>query len=318
MLRILSIILLAMLCVPAHAQAPTPQCGGAGQATCPSPYLTSPLTFRPSNQTIGIGIASPGGTPALGSIYASPTALYQFLSGGWTVIGGSSYTLPVAQTATLGGVLANAGSSGQYVSGINTSTGALIYGTPASSGYTLPAATTSTLGGVIVGGGLNVAGDGTESVAYGLASNTAVQGSLVGAASGVTPLGSDSIVPAIYLPPSAKRPLQIAADFPGTTKDGEIAGAVLGLACTIANNSAAVVAQTQTLSAATATFNLVLNHLGTTTTLGVVTFVYTSGHGTYSPSAAGSVVSGDGIYFAVNGTHDTTLADVFITAMCSQ
>ena len=274
MLRILSIILLAMLCVPAHAQAPTPQCGGAGQATCPSPYLTSPLTFRPSNQTIGIGIASPGGTPALGSIYASPTALYQFLSGGWTVIGGSSYTLPPA--------------------------------------------TTSTLGGVIVGGGLNVAGDGTESVAYGLASNTAVQGSLVGAASGVTPLGSDSIVPAIYLPPSAKRPLQIAADFPGTTKDGEIAGAVLGLACTIANNSAAVVAQTQTLSAATATFNLVLNHLGTTTTLGVVTFVYTSGQGTYSPSAAGSVVSGDGVYFAVNGTHDTTLADVFITAICSQ
>jgi hypothetical protein len=40
-----------------------------------------------------------------------------------------NYTLPVAQTSVIGGVRANAGSAGQYVSGVNTSTGALIYTT---------------------------------------------------------------------------------------------------------------------------------------------------------------------------------------------
>ena len=47
---------------------------------------------------------------------------------------GSSYTLPAATSTTLGGVLANSGTAGQFVNGINPSTGALTYGTPSGSG----------------------------------------------------------------------------------------------------------------------------------------------------------------------------------------
>ena len=59
---------------------------------------------------------------------------------------GLAYTLPVAG-ASLGGVLGTACGSGQFVDAVNTSTGALVCGTP-SSGYTLPVAGASSLGGV--------------------------------------------------------------------------------------------------------------------------------------------------------------------------
>jgi len=45
--------------------------------------------------------------------------------------GANNYSLPVAGSSTLGGVKANAGSTGQFVKGINTSDGSLIFDTPA-------------------------------------------------------------------------------------------------------------------------------------------------------------------------------------------
>ena len=67
--------------------------------------------------------------------YTDTTAHQEYYceAGIWRA-GGSA--LPVAQAGTIGGVMANAGIAGQFVTGINTTTGALEYDTPAGGGST--------------------------------------------------------------------------------------------------------------------------------------------------------------------------------------
>jgi hypothetical protein len=85
------------------------------------------------------------------------------------------YTLPVAQTSTLGGVMANAGSAGQFVNGINTSTGALTYDTPPGA-YSCPAASTSTAGCTEYGTTSGTAAQGNDSRFTSVANPTATAG----------------------------------------------------------------------------------------------------------------------------------------------
>jgi len=100
-----------------------------------------------------------------------------------TIIGGGVYQAPISLTTTGSGV---ATFSGNVLNIPNTT-------------YTLPNATTSTLGGVIVGNGLNVT-TGTVSVAYGTTANTALQGSLLGANSGVASLTVGGILTTSQFP----------------------------------------------------------------------------------------------------------------------
>ena len=51
--------------------------------------------------------------------------------------GANNYTLPVAGTSTIGGVKRNTGTTGQYVSGVDTD-GSLMYGTPSGTGVSNP------------------------------------------------------------------------------------------------------------------------------------------------------------------------------------
>ena len=347
MKKLFALSFLALLSVQAHAAAP---CGGSGQAVCPAPYLSSPLTFQPGGWTLSFGSASPTGAAANGSLYASPTALYQYLSGTWTALSsgasgvtslggmtgaiacggiitctggtisatGSTYTLPVAGAASLGGILANTGSAGQYVSGVNTSTGALIYGTPTGA-YTLPAATVSTLGGVTVSTGLNVS-SGALSVAYGTTAGTAAQGndsritgavqsSSVGAASGVAPLDSGALVPVANLPAAAKRPTAIAFDFsgvPAVSQQATLPG--MPWACTIPSGATGATSFVTTLATGSTVFTVYRNSSGTVTTIGTLTFTSSSATGTWSVSSSVSVLTGDALYMTAPGTPDATWA----------
>ena len=85
---LITFLIWASVSIQSFAASP---CGGAGQSPCPSPYLSSPTTYMPSQQTFGLYAVSPSGScPVNGSIYGSATALYQCLSGTWTAVGGSS------------------------------------------------------------------------------------------------------------------------------------------------------------------------------------------------------------------------------------
>ena len=69
-------------------------------------------------------------------------------------IGGNTYVLPVASANAIGGVKANNGTDGQFVTGINTVDGSLTYATPPTgNSYVLPTASANTIGGVKANGG---------------------------------------------------------------------------------------------------------------------------------------------------------------------
>ena len=172
------------------------------------PKPTKPSFIDPSFYIGSTGIT-------LGTLAASGTS------------GGSSYTLPIATTATLGGIIATVGSTGQFVSGVDLVTGHLLFGTPtgsitsisgrsgvitlthtditdwasATSTFltTVPVASATVLGGVTISTGLVVDGSGHLSVSYGSTSGTSVQGndarlnSFSGSTAGIVPSPGSSI-----------------------------------------------------------------------------------------------------------------------------
>ena len=143
--------------------------------------------------------------------------------------GNSSYTLPIATTTTLGGIVATTGTTGQFVSGVDQTTGHLLFSTPtgsitsiagrsgvitlthtditdwasATSTFltTVPVASTTTLGGVKVDGTTIVVNSGTASVGSINISNIA--GSLSAATASATyiPLTAVGVTVAAQVPP---------------------------------------------------------------------------------------------------------------------
>ena len=194
-----------------------------------------------------------------------------------------TYTLPVATSSTLGGVLANSGTAGQYVSGINTSTGALVFGTPAGT-YTLPAATSSVLGGVKPDGTTIANTSGAISV-----------GTIAGSA-----IGSGT-VSASYLPTATTSALGVVkAD--GTTvtvSSGTLSASLSGLGgvaasggtltggtITGATSATGTITLTGTLTATGGTVNVATAVAGTNTTQAASTAFVTAADNTAIPSAA--------------------------------
>lgn len=73
--------------------------------------------------------------------------------------GASPYTLPIANTSSLGGVKVGSGLTIDSITGVLSATGG------GNNGYTLPIAAAGTLGGIKIGSGLSIDVDGVVSVA---------------------------------------------------------------------------------------------------------------------------------------------------------
>ncbi len=158
----------------------TPMLGGLAALGVPASGIVTSNGTLLAPASSGNGIAYSGGTLSnsgvlsIGGMTGTVACGGIISCSGGTIATTGTIALAAAGTSTLGGVVANAGSTGQYVSGINAGTGQLIYGTPAGT-YTLPLATNSTLGGVIASSGLGVS-SGALSVTYGTTAGTAAQG----------------------------------------------------------------------------------------------------------------------------------------------
>lgn len=85
----------------------------------------SNVKLAPNGATVSYTITLPAGLPsAAGQVLSSDLA--GNLS--WS----ASYTLPVPTATVMGGVKANAGTAGQFVTGISTTDGSLTFGSPAA------------------------------------------------------------------------------------------------------------------------------------------------------------------------------------------
>lgn len=109
------------------------------------------------------------------------------LPAGDTLIGASSYTLPVATTTVLGGVKVDGTTITITSEGVITSVGG-----GGGGSYTLPPATTTTLGGVIADG-TSITVDGTGKISANLASSTSQIKQLVKNNTGVTLLKGQAV-----------------------------------------------------------------------------------------------------------------------------
>ena len=107
------------------------------------------------------------------------------LPAGDTLIGASSYTLPVATTTVLGGVKVDGTTITITSEGVITSVGG-------GGSYTLPPATTTTLGGVIADG-TSITVDSTGKITANLASSTSQIKQLVKNNTGVTLLKGQAV-----------------------------------------------------------------------------------------------------------------------------
>jgi hypothetical protein len=92
--------------------------------------ITGTLSAQTDLQT-ALNARQPLATVLTNTTASFTTALETKLNG--IADGANNYTLPAPGTTTLGGVMRNAGTEGQFVNGINSS-GQLTYGTPAASG----------------------------------------------------------------------------------------------------------------------------------------------------------------------------------------
>ena len=140
------------------AWAPGTVAGGGGSSISLGAMPLASLTLSPSDFTLIDGdLRILSAVPDPGLLYADAEGIKPVSLVGATLNAGTLTVAPTsslapAGTATLGGVVANPGTAGQFVTGIDSATGRLVFATPAPA-YALPAAGTATLGGVIANPG---------------------------------------------------------------------------------------------------------------------------------------------------------------------
>lgn len=311
---ILALLSGSILCAQATAQTqPVPAGAFYTTAIRPWPSMTTTPTIDPAFSVGTTGVT-------LGTLAAG--------------------VAPLPTTSSLGGILANIGSTDQFVMGVNTSTGALIYGTPAYpvtsvAGHTgavtlshsditdwASSTTTYLTTSIPAASGQLLGGSGTAGTAGAVTVGTGLilsGGSLsvpVGQSLGVAPLDTNGMVPALNLPLSVQQ-VGLSLAWGGIPTSGALTfSAQVPWACNIPANGVGTNSYVNTNATGTTTFAVSYIHSGTSTSIG--NFVWTNASSSASiPNFSQITLSaGDLLIGTAPATPDTTWANGTITIMC--
>jgi hypothetical protein len=158
---------------------------------------------------------------------------------------------------------------------------------------------------------------GGLAVVYGTAANTALEGSLLGAASGVAPLDAGARVPYANLP-VAVQTVGLTFGFGGVPAASTLRQQVLPYACNVPANLAGSETWENTLATGSPAFAAAYVHSGSTTAIGTIVCSSSLHTCTLPSSSAANLVAGDVVQVTSPGSPDASAADLTFTVVCAR